>query len=126
MHPKLEINDAFLEHLMAKAHQVELDAGYGGRYDDGGASHLRELICAYRAGKSGSIPAFWLEELKDFNKKKDEEYQLYLELKDKYEPKENTLKCIKKIDGKQCPNDVDRISNYCSVHNQNRNHNRFE
>jgi hypothetical protein len=81
----MRIPEDFLIHLARKADEAESDAGHGGRFDDGGASHLRELICAYRSGRDDSIPSFWVGELKNFERMNQEEYQLYLRLKTKYE-----------------------------------------
>lgn len=80
----IKITPEFIAHIRTLADGAEQDAGYGGRMDDGGARHSRELICAYEAGRDGKIPSFWIEELKSFEGKRDEEYQNYLRLKNKF------------------------------------------
>lgn len=81
----LEITEQFLDHLRKRADDLHKNAAYAGRYDDGGAHHLRELICAYTAGRDGKVPSFWVDELQSFVKQQDVEYNEYLRLKAKFE-----------------------------------------
>lgn len=82
---ELKITDKFLEHLRVVADTTEMNAGYGGHHHDGGASRMREAICAYTAGRDGKIPSFWVEELKAFTLTQDEEYETYQRLRVKFE-----------------------------------------
>jgi hypothetical protein len=49
-----------LSHLRQDAAMRRSAAGFGGRMDDGGASHIEEVCNAYESGMSGHIPAAWL------------------------------------------------------------------
>ena len=93
MSKELKVTEEFLGYLSAQAQDAKESAGWGGRFDDGGSSHVSELLCAYRAGRDGMIPAFWVEQLKKFNQEEDAQYQEYLRLKQVYEPSRWEKKC---------------------------------
>jgi aminoglycoside phosphotransferase family enzyme len=82
----MKITSEFLQYLRNKASEAESSVAYGGRYDDGEATHLRELICAYESGVEGKVPSFWIDSLLIFENENKKEYELYLKLKTKYEP----------------------------------------
>lgn len=81
----IKITPGFIQHLCDKAKRDEDNAAWGGRQDDGGANHLRELICAYVSGRDGNVPAFWIAELKTFTERHcregDPDYVEYQRLK---------------------------------------------
>lgn len=79
------ITPEFLRYLLDQANRNEDNAAHGGRQDDGGAGHTRELVCAYQSGRDNKIPAFWLTSLETFHQRNNEEYQNYLRLKAKFE-----------------------------------------
>jgi hypothetical protein len=85
MTTELKIDEFFLEYLRGVADSKEQNAAYGGRQDDGGAGRLRDQLCAYKSGRDGQIPAFWVEHLKEYQKVSSLDYIEYQRLKKKYE-----------------------------------------
>lgn len=85
---KFELNDEFLVKFgtwyMALAKDVELDAGFNGAHNDGGAGRMRREWEIYLAGyyKKG-FP--FHNELQIFNIETDPEYAEYLRLKEKFD-----------------------------------------
>jgi hypothetical protein len=49
-----------LSHLRQDAAMRRSAAAFGGRMDDGGASHIEEVCNAYESGMAGQIPAAWM------------------------------------------------------------------
>ena len=80
----MENINEFLEFLRRKATKLQDDAGYNGRHDDGGASHIRDMIDVYIAGMSQQLPENWKRYYEEFQKEGDPEYQEYLRLKNKF------------------------------------------
>jgi hypothetical protein len=71
--------------------QARLDnAGYEGRYDDGGAGALLREVQAYQAGVAGTVPLSWEPIIEKHVRQQDAEYQEYLRLANKYGKLENT------------------------------------
>lgn len=88
----LEIADMMTDLVLTEAKNAEMEAGYGGRMDDGGASDLRRQVLAYRAGWNQEVPQGWTEFYKQAlrvyqqrQREKDPDYKKYLELKNKFE-----------------------------------------
>jgi hypothetical protein len=71
--------------------QARLDnAGYDGRYDDGGYGALLREVQAYQAGLAGTVPLSWEPIIQKHVRQQDAEYQEYLRLANKYGKLENT------------------------------------
>lgn len=85
----MKLNDVNLKDLYKYINNVadnkELDAGMGGRHDDGGARILRQQISFYQMGRNGTIPSDWERYANELKNEKDPEYAKYLELKKKFE-----------------------------------------
>lgn len=79
--------EKIMELVLEDATKKADDAGYGGRWDDGGASTLREQVEFYRCGMKGEIPTEWREYVKKIKKISDPEYAEYLRLKEKFKNK---------------------------------------
>lgn len=76
-----EYKDRLIQKITDVAKQRREDAGYDGRWDDGGASRLEEQVRFYCAGGgNGPIPAEWRE----YEKLIDPEYETYQRLKEKF------------------------------------------
>lgn len=75
----------FLEHLLVTAQDKRDSAGFGGAMHDGGASQLEGEIEIYLAGLTSSVPTAWQRFEKEFNRKTDPQYELYLQLKQKFD-----------------------------------------
>jgi len=78
--------DSRIERLMSiilnVAHGKREDAGYSGRWDDGGAGHLEDQVKFYRYGQQGVMPPEWAE----YEKLMDPEYQEFIRLQKKFAP----------------------------------------
>jgi hypothetical protein len=76
--------DSKIERLIAvilnAAESARQDAGYGGRWDDGGASRMEDQVKFYRYGQQGVVPPEW----KEHEKLLDPEYQEYVRLQGKF------------------------------------------
>ena len=59
------------------------DAAYAGKYDDGGASFIREQVKFYKYGQQGVVPPEW----KRYESELDPEYKEYVRLKQKFNSK---------------------------------------
>lgn len=68
-----------------KAVQTAQSAGYAGRMDDGGASHMEAQADAYEAGLNGTLPKFLKDTYEDIQKRQDPEYAEYIRLQTKFE-----------------------------------------
>lgn len=51
--------DEIMQFVLNAAHSAKESAGYGGRWDDGGASVLENQVKFYRLGQSGKVPEEW-------------------------------------------------------------------
>ena len=71
------------EMVLAHAADARMDAGYGGRYDDGGASHMEELVKFFNHGLKGELPPEWEKYLD----KNHPNYTRYLRMKIEYKAK---------------------------------------
>jgi hypothetical protein len=70
--------------------QARLDnAGYDGRYDDGGYGALLREVEAYQAGQAGTVPGSWQPIIEKHVRQQDAEYQEYLRLANKFGPPKN-------------------------------------
>lgn len=67
------------------ADDLEMNAAYGGHMGDGGASRKRENLEFWLSGVRQDVPKHYAEIVSEFERKKDPEYQKYLELKKKFE-----------------------------------------
>lgn len=67
------------------ADDLEMNAAYGGSMSDGGASRKRENLEFWLSGVRQDVPKQYAQLVKEFESKKDPEYQKYLELKKKFE-----------------------------------------
>ena len=80
--------DRVMEHLLAEAAANRETAGYNGEHHDGGASHLEEVVAAFRAGLCGAWPKGWEKVAAlmsdQMAKEADPEYKTYLRLKGKF------------------------------------------
>ena len=65
------------------------DAGYSGRYDDGGSGALLREVEAYQAGMAGTVPPSWQPIIEKHVRQHDAEYQEYLRLANKFGPLKN-------------------------------------
>jgi hypothetical protein len=76
--------DSKIERLISivlnAAHSAREGAGYGGRWDDGGASHMEDQVKFYRYGQQSIVPPEW----KEYEKLLDPEYQEYVRLQQKF------------------------------------------
>ena len=67
------------------ADDLEMNAAYSGSMSDGGASRKRENLEFWLSGVRQDVPKQYAQLVKEFESKKDPEYQKYLELKKKFE-----------------------------------------
>jgi hypothetical protein len=65
------------------------DAGYSGRWDDGGSGALLREVEAYQAGMAGTVPPSWQPIIEKHVRQQDAEYQEYLRLANKFGPPKN-------------------------------------
>lgn len=80
-----KIIDAVLIRLLEKARGLELDAGYSGSMNDGGASFIRMKVEAFRHGLNGTLPEEWIEIVEQINAENDPDWGTYQKLKSKFE-----------------------------------------
>jgi len=73
------------ERWQEKAKEAEYNAGMEGRYDDGGCTHMLQLLSAFEHGLRGEVPSFLSSTYKQVENEMDPEYEKYLELKKKFE-----------------------------------------
>ena len=67
------------------ADDLEMNAAYSGSMSDGGASRKRENLEFWLSGIRQDVPKQYAQLADEFERKKDPEYQKYLELKKKFE-----------------------------------------
>ena len=67
------------------ADDLEMNAAYSGSMSDGGASRKRENLEFWISGIRQEIPKQYAQLADEFERKKDPEYEKYLELKKKFE-----------------------------------------
>lgn len=60
------------------------NAGYAGRWDDGGSDALLREVEAYQAGRAGTVPPSWQPIIEKHVQQLDAEYQEYLRLANKF------------------------------------------
>ncbi len=65
------------------------NAGYAGRWDDGGASALEREVEAYQAGMAGTVPPAWQTIIAKRVQEQDAEYKTYVRLANKFGPLKN-------------------------------------
>lgn len=70
--------------VLAEAHERRESAGYGGRWDDGGASVLETQVAYFNHGRNGVLPPEWLKHEKQAIAEADPEYTQFLKLKMKF------------------------------------------
>jgi hypothetical protein len=70
--------------VLAEANSRRLDAGYGGRMDDGGASALETQVAYFNYGRTDTLPPEWIKFEKQAIAEADPDYKKYLELKKKF------------------------------------------
>lgn len=75
-----EIIDKLIPLVLKDAESKKLDAGYSGRWDDGGGGRLEEQVKFFQYGLRGQVPPEW----KEYEKLLDPEYIEYLRLKRKF------------------------------------------
>lgn len=75
-----DLIDKLIPLVLKDAENKKLDAGMGGRWDDGGASRLEDQVKFFQYGMRGQIPPEW----KEYEKLLDPEYIEYLRLKRKF------------------------------------------
>lgn len=80
----LKVKD-LVAHLLEKAAEKEMNAGFSGRPDDGGARHMARAIAAWVAGMSGEVPREFEKLHAQCFEQTDPEYQEYLRLQKKFE-----------------------------------------
>lgn len=68
-----------------EAAESETIAAYNGSMSDGGASDMRELVKAYRAGLNRHVPNFLVDSYFQAKKDSDPEYDTYQRLKVKFD-----------------------------------------
>lgn len=85
--PKFEINVVLkaLDLYRRKANVLEMNAGYSGAMNDGGACKMKELAMAFEDGLNKKIPSFLEPFVKKIIRETDPEYQKFLELKQRFE-----------------------------------------
>lgn len=71
-------------HVLAQATSAREDAGYSGRWDDGGANRLESMVEAWWCGLQGRIPPEFEKHLKQVTKEADPEWQEYQRLQTKF------------------------------------------
>lgn len=84
MEPKLLI-DKIIALILKDAEDRRTAAGYGGRFDDGGAGILQAQVQFYQYGARGILPPEWNEYRKQAETQADPEYAEYVRLKRKFE-----------------------------------------
>ena len=84
MEPKLLI-DKIIGLILQDAEDRRTAAGYGGRYDDGGAGSLQTQVRFYQYGARGILPPEWAEYRKQAETQADPEYAEYIRLKKKFD-----------------------------------------
>lgn len=67
------------------ADDLEMNAAYSGSMSDSGASRKRENLEFWLSGVRQDVPKQYAQLANEFERKKDPEYQKYLELKKKFE-----------------------------------------
>ena len=72
----------------ADAEQKRNDAGYSGSWGDNGASDLLDAIRIWRDGIAQRIPKELKKYAKEAERADDDDYKLYLQLKQRYEDKD--------------------------------------
>lgn len=79
-----EVTDQFLEFLVDKVKELEMNAGYSGAMHDGGSRDLNNQIECYIHGQHSELPTLWKTYYDEFKVKNDPEYKLYQRLKQKF------------------------------------------
>lgn len=75
-----ELIDKLIALVLKDAEDKKLDAGYSGRWDDGGGGRLEDQVKFFQYGLKGQIPPEW----EGYKKLLDPEYIEYLRLKRKF------------------------------------------
>lgn len=75
-----ELIDKVMALVLKDAENKKLDAGYSGRWDDGGANRLEEQVKFFKLGMAGTLPPDWDK----YKRELDPEYVEYLRLKRKF------------------------------------------
>lgn len=70
--------------ILNAAHSAREGAGFGGRWDDGGAGALETQVRFYRYGQQGIVPPEWREYAEQAKKEADPEYATYQRLQQKF------------------------------------------
>jgi hypothetical protein len=70
--------------VLRDAENRRTDAGYGGRWDDGGASRLQDQVSFFQYGLARTLPPEWEEYRKQADNEADPEYKEYLRLHQKF------------------------------------------
>lgn len=76
--------DAIINLVLGAANQRRMDAGYGGRWDDGGASALQDQVKFYNYGRNNQIPPEWEAYAQKAEIESDPEFAEYQRLKTKF------------------------------------------
>lgn len=79
-----EIFERVMGIIRMEAHNARESAGYGGRWDDGGASRLEEQIRFFQYGLQGVLPPEWEKYKDQVKKESDPEYAQYVRLRSKF------------------------------------------
>jgi hypothetical protein len=79
-----ELFDRIMGLIRQEAHDARESAGYGGRWDDGGASRLEDQIRFFQYGLEGILPPEWEKYKDQVRKESDPDYAQYLNLKRKF------------------------------------------
>lgn len=75
-----ELIDKLITLVLTDANTRKENAGYDGRWDDGGGGRLEEQVKFYQYGLQATIPPEW----EQYKKLLDPEYLEYLRLKRKF------------------------------------------
>jgi hypothetical protein len=73
--------------VLKEAENKRNDAGYGGRWDDGGAGAMEAQVRFYEYGQKGIIPPEWEKLAKQVKNEGDPEWQEYQRLRKHFEGK---------------------------------------
>lgn len=79
--------DKVIARILAEAQSAETNAGMGGRYDDGGASRLKDQVKFFKYGLICQMPPEWKEHADQITKEEDPEYTEYIRLQKKFKDK---------------------------------------
>lgn len=74
-----------IELVLDDAKSRREEAGFGGRWDDGGARSLEDQVKLYRYGQQNALPPEWKQYAEQAQRQVDPEYAEYVRLKGKFE-----------------------------------------